>query len=70
MKCIRCGAIMTYEKFYHETEQFWSWKCILCGEYIDQVIWENRQFQKSNRDKNRKKKTEPAHRSHSGPPSV
>jgi len=26
MKCICCGAIMTYGKLHHEVEPFWSWK--------------------------------------------
>jgi hypothetical protein len=55
-RCIRCGGIMTYEKIYYGTEHFWVWKCIYCGEYIDQVILENRQIQKSNCEKSEKKK--------------
>jgi hypothetical protein len=41
-KCNRCGSMMFYEKIYYETEQFWVWKCVYCGEYIDRVILENR----------------------------
>jgi hypothetical protein len=48
MKCDRCGGMMVYEKFYHGTEQFWGWRCVYCGEYIDPVIWENRQFRGKN----------------------
>lgn len=47
MKCNRCGGIMAYEKIYYETEQTWGWKCIFCGEYIDDVILENREYQKT-----------------------
>lgn len=43
MKCHRCGSIMVYESFYGLNEQFSGWRCILCGEIIDQVILENRQ---------------------------
>jgi len=38
---------MAYEKIYYETEQTWGWKCIFCGEYIDDVILENREYQKT-----------------------
>ena len=34
---------MVYEKFYGPHEHFLGWRCILCGEIIDQVILENRQ---------------------------
>jgi len=43
MKCHRCGSVMVYERFFGLQEHFWGWKCILCGEIIDQVILENRQ---------------------------
>jgi hypothetical protein len=42
MKCYRCGGIMVYEKFYGICEFFWGWRCIFCGEIVDQVILENR----------------------------
>ncbi len=48
MKCDRCGGMMAYEKFYHGTEQFWGWRCLYCGEYIDPVVCENRQFSRGN----------------------
>jgi hypothetical protein len=41
-KCNRCSGMMFYEKIYYGTEHFWVWKCVYCGEYIDQVILENR----------------------------
>ncbi len=50
MKCTRCGGIMNHEKIYCETEQCWGWSCISCGEYIDDVILENREWQKNSRD--------------------
>jgi hypothetical protein len=61
---------MIYEKIYYKTEQFWVWKCVYCGEYIDQVILENRQIQKSNREKSVKNNEEPKYRSYSDTPSV
>jgi hypothetical protein len=42
MKCYRCGGAMVYEKFYGNCDFFWGWRCIFCGEIIDQVILENR----------------------------
>ena len=37
---------MNYEKVYYETEQCWGWNCICCGEFVDAVVLENREFQK------------------------
>jgi hypothetical protein len=42
MKCHRCGGIMVFEKFYGACEEFFGWRCVLCGEIVDQVILENR----------------------------
>jgi len=42
MKCGRCGGTMVYERFYGPDENFLGWRCILCGEILDQVILENR----------------------------
>jgi hypothetical protein len=33
---------MIHEKFYGSQEHFWGWKCIFCGEILDQMILENR----------------------------
>jgi len=43
-RCKRCGGMMVYEKFYDydEGDCFWGWRCINCGEVIDEVIIENR----------------------------
>ena len=68
-KCNRCGGMMIYEKIYYETGHFWAWKCVYCGEYIDQIILENRQYQKFSREKSGKKNGERVHRS-SDTPSV
>jgi len=69
-KCNRCGGVMIYEKIYHETEHFWVWKCVYCGEYIDQVILKNRQVQKPSSEKNTKNNEEPKYRTYSDIPSV
>ena len=42
MKCNRCGGLMAYEKFYSAIEDFFGWRCLFCGEIVDQVILENR----------------------------
>ena len=42
MRCYRCSSNMIYEKFFGPQEHFWGWRCIFCGEIIDQVILENR----------------------------
>jgi hypothetical protein len=62
--------MMINEKIYYETEHFWVWKCVYCGEYIDRVILENRQIQKSDREKSAKSDEEPKYRSYSDPRSV
>ena len=54
MKCSRCGGMMIYEKVYSDTEQCWTWKCICCGDYVDPVILENRECQKTRKDGNQK----------------
>ena len=58
MKCVRCGGIMVHEKIYSKAEMLAIWRCVLCGEYVDSVILENRQYQKTIRENNRKKKKE------------
>jgi DNA-directed RNA polymerase subunit RPC12/RpoP len=43
LRCHRCGSTMVYEKYYGFEEQFWGWRCIWCGNIVDQVILENRE---------------------------
>jgi DNA-directed RNA polymerase subunit RPC12/RpoP len=40
MKCPRCHGIMVFEKFYGSQEHFFGWRCVHCGEIVDQVILE------------------------------
>jgi hypothetical protein len=42
MKCRRCNGMMEFEKFYGDCEYFFGWRCVVCGEIVDQVILENR----------------------------
>ena len=46
-KCLRCRGAVIYDKFYGLHEQFWGWKCLICGEIVDPVILENRQLMKA-----------------------
>ena len=55
MRCAKCGGVMAYEKFFGQADDFFGWRCILCGEIIDQVILENRRTKRGrqNREKRR-----------------
>jgi len=57
MKCHRCGSVMVYERFYGPHEYFSGWRCVLCGEIIDQVILENRQAGAARRHRERRKES-------------
>ncbi len=46
MKCERCGGVMFYEKFHTADEEFFGWRCLCCGEIVDQIILRNRTGQK------------------------
>jgi hypothetical protein len=46
-KCLRCSGAVIYDKFYSANEQFWGWKCLICGEIVDPVILENRQLMRA-----------------------
>jgi hypothetical protein len=47
MKCGKCGGFMYYEKFQDLREDFLGWRCISCGEIVDQVVLDNRLRQRS-----------------------
>ena len=51
MNCNRCGGVMTYERFYGPQEHFCGWRCVYCGEILDEVILENRQWFKKEEDR-------------------
>jgi len=42
MKCKRCGGLMAYEKFWGQLEDYFGWRCVACGEIVDEVILKNR----------------------------
>jgi hypothetical protein len=54
MKCHRCGSLMVYERFYGPHEHFLGWRCVLCGEIVDQVILENRQSNSGRQNRGRR----------------
>jgi len=56
MKCYHCSSNMVYEKFYGPQENYWGWRCIFCGEIIDQVILENRQAGSNGENRDRRRK--------------
>ena len=47
MKCAHCGSLMILENVCNRSGESESWRCILCGEYVDPVILENRQYQRT-----------------------
>ena len=46
MKCHRCRGMMIHQKFYAEWDDFFGWRCTICGEILDPVIIENRNAQR------------------------
>ena len=42
MKCTKCGCTMNYERFYGQGDSFDGWRCICCGDVVDEVILSNR----------------------------
>jgi len=45
MKCDRCSGMMIHEEFFGPNGPFFSWRCLICGEVVDQTIMENRDYQ-------------------------
>ena len=39
-RCLRCGGLMVPEEI-REVNQM-GWRCVMCGEHIDQLILEHR----------------------------
>jgi len=50
-KCLRCRGAIVYDKFYGQCEQFWGWKCLICGEIVDPVILKNRQLMRTGQER-------------------
>lgn len=45
-KCPRCNAFLVHERFYGMCAHIWVWRCIKCGEIIDDVVLYNRRLLK------------------------
>ena len=41
MKCFRCGNAMNRKRFFDQKGNFWGWKCLCCGEIVDEVVLKN-----------------------------
>lgn len=46
-RCLRCNGAVIYDKFYDRYEQFWGWRCLICGDIVDPIILKNRQLTKA-----------------------
>ena len=46
MKCTKCGCLMSYQRFYDHADDFDGWRCICCGDIVDDVILSNRSEKK------------------------
>ena len=44
--CPRCNASLVRERFYGMCAHIWVWRCIKCGEIIDDVVLYNRRMLK------------------------
>ena len=44
MKCLRCGGAMVFERFQATVEIFYAWRCVNCGDIMDQVVAKNREL--------------------------
>ena len=58
MKCAHCGSLMVLENVCNRSGESKSWRCILCGEYVDPVILENRHYQRTIQGNDRENKGE------------
>jgi len=56
MKCYRCGNPMVYQEVYTEFDRCDLWRCVVCGDYVDQVILANRQYQEENRKRRKRRR--------------
>jgi hypothetical protein len=42
MKCMKCGCLMSRERFQDLADAFEGWRCICCGDIVDNIILSNR----------------------------
>ena len=55
MRCHRCSNLMVYERFYGVDDRYSGWRCVLCGEIIDQIILENRQTKRGRQNRTKRR---------------
>ncbi len=36
--CPKCNGRMAFEKFYGESDSYFAWRCVICGDILDPVI--------------------------------
>lgn len=46
MRCQKCSGLMVNERVQHNLDISFSWRCIICGKIIDEVIIENAGLEK------------------------
>ncbi len=51
-KCKRCNGTTIKEKYYGREEHWEGWRCIPCGDIIDEVVEENRRWSYENERSN------------------
>lgn len=58
MQCPRCGGFMVRDYLYDQVvdsgqlcfgEWRWAWRCVCCGNFLDQVVMKNKQMQQVGR---------------------
>jgi hypothetical protein len=47
-KCRRCNGQMAFEKYYGQSNVFFGWRCVICGDILDPVILLHRLSQDAN----------------------
>ncbi len=51
MSCPRCNGLMIYERYQDMLEVFYAWRCVICGEVVDDTVLKNRE---DNKESNKK----------------
>ncbi|RMG60910.1 MAG: hypothetical protein D6713_01540 [Deltaproteobacteria bacterium] len=54
MKCPRCNGLMIYERYQDMLEVFYAWRCVICGEVVDDVVLKNRTGKEEEEKKEKK----------------
>jgi len=42
MKCSRCNGFMLHEQYQEGTDRFLAFRCVLCGDVLDEIILHHR----------------------------